>query len=48
MEDEKQDVAIDLFAALDMENEAIKERALEVENNQKLGLLLGFLSIGDW
>ncbi|CAL9126100.1 unnamed protein product [Musa textilis] len=48
MDDEKQDVAIDLFAALDLESEAIKERAPEIENNQKLGLLIGFLSVDDW
>lgn len=48
MEDEKQDVTIDLLTALDMETEAVMERAPEVENNQCLGLLIGFLSIGDW
>ncbi|XP_042385261.1 THO complex subunit 2-like isoform X1 [Zingiber officinale] len=48
MDDEKQDVAIDLFASLDMESEAIKERVPEVGNNQKLGLLIGFLSVDDW
>ncbi|XP_008787914.2 THO complex subunit 2-like isoform X2 [Phoenix dactylifera] len=48
MDDEKQDVTIDLFSALDMENDAITERAPEVENNQKLGLLIGFLSVDDW
>ncbi|XP_074582550.1 THO complex subunit 2 [Curcuma longa] len=48
MDDEKQDVAIDLFASLDMESEAIKDRVPEVGNNQKLGLLIGFLSVDDW
>ncbi|KAF7808544.1 THO complex subunit 2 [Senna tora] len=49
MEDEKQgDVTIDLFAALDMETEAVDERTSELENNQTLGLLTGFLSVDDW
>ncbi|OMO88902.1 hypothetical protein CCACVL1_08125 [Corchorus capsularis] len=49
MEDEKQgDVTIDLFAALDMETEAVGERSSELENNQTLGLLTGFLSVDDW
>lgn len=48
MDDEKQDVTIDLFTALDMETEAIKERMPEIENNQILGLLMGFLSVHDW
>ncbi|PON53679.1 THO complex [Trema orientale] len=49
MDDEKQgDVAIDLFAALDMESEAVVERSEELENNQILGLLSGFLSVDDW
>ncbi|XP_017971051.1 PREDICTED: THO complex subunit 2 isoform X3 [Theobroma cacao] len=49
MEDEKQgDVTIDLFAALDMETEAVAERTPELENNQTLGLLTGFLSVDDW
>ncbi|XAR65132.1 hypothetical protein NMG60_11009111 [Bertholletia excelsa] len=49
MDDEKPgDVTIDLFAALDMENEAVNERASELENNQTLGLLTGFLSVNDW
>ncbi|XP_010271209.1 PREDICTED: THO complex subunit 2 isoform X2 [Nelumbo nucifera] len=49
MEDEKQgDVTIDLFAALDMESEAVAERSTELENNQSLGLLSGFLSVDDW
>ncbi|XP_052205277.1 THO complex subunit 2 isoform X2 [Diospyros lotus] len=49
MDDEKQgDVTIDLFSALDLENEAVSERASELENNQTLGLLTGFLSVNDW
>lgn len=49
MEEEKPgDVTIDLFAALDMEAEAILERSQELLSNQKLGLLLGFLLIDDW
>lgn len=50
MEDEKQggDVNVDLFAALDLEAEAVSERSLELENNQPLGLLYGFLSVDDW
>ncbi|XVF03003.1 hypothetical protein REPUB_Repub04eG0223200 [Reevesia pubescens] len=49
MEEEKQgDVTVDLFAALDMETEAVAERSPELENNQTLGLLTGFLSIDDW
>lgn len=48
MEDEKQDITIDLLTALDMESEAVLERAPEIENNQCLGLLLGFLSVDDW
>lgn len=48
MDDEKQDVTIDLFAALDMDSDAVTERTPEVENNQKLGLLIGFLSVDDW
>lgn len=48
MEDEKQDVTVDLLTALNMESEAVMERAPEIENNQTLGLLIGFLSIGDW
>ncbi|KAL5763048.1 hypothetical protein ACOSP7_019312 [Xanthoceras sorbifolium] len=49
MEDEKQgDVTIDLFAALDMETEAVAERSPELENSQTLGLLTGFLSVDDW
>ncbi|XP_057478199.1 THO complex subunit 2 isoform X1 [Actinidia eriantha] len=49
MDDEKQgDVTIDLFSALDIESEAVTERASELENNQTLGLLTGFLSVNDW
>ena len=49
MDDEKQgDVNIDLFTALDMETDAVAERAEELENNQILGLLTGFLSVDDW
>lgn len=49
MEDEKQgDVTIDLFAALDLENEAVAGRSPELENSQTLGLLTGFLSVDDW
>ncbi|KAJ6816641.1 THO complex subunit 2 [Iris pallida] len=48
MEDEKQDVTVDLFTALDMESNAVIERAPEIENNQSLGLLIGFLSVDDW
>ncbi|XP_068661475.1 THO complex subunit 2-like isoform X2 [Aristolochia californica] len=49
MDEEKQgDVTIDLFAALDMENEAVMERSSELENNQSLGLLYGFLAVDDW
>ncbi|KAL6613932.1 hypothetical protein ACP70R_036202 [Stipagrostis hirtigluma subsp. patula] len=48
MDDEKQEVTIDLFTALEMENDIVGERAPEMEKNQKLGLLLGFLSVQDW
>lgn len=49
MDDEKQgDVTVDLFAALDMENGAVAERSSELENNQTLGLLIGFLAVDDW
>ncbi|XP_048593930.1 THO complex subunit 2 [Brassica napus] len=49
MEDEKQgDFKVDLYAALDMETEAVAERIPELENNQTLGLLDGFLSVDDW
>ncbi|KAL6839975.1 hypothetical protein ACP4OV_029785 [Aristida adscensionis] len=48
MDDEKQEITIDLFTALEMENDLVGERAPEMEKNQKLGLLLGFLSVQDW
>ncbi|KAF8097255.1 hypothetical protein N665_0292s0034 [Sinapis alba] len=49
MEDEKQgDFKVDLYAALDMETEAVTERIPELANNQTLGLLDGFLSVDDW
>ncbi|KAF6168558.1 hypothetical protein GIB67_005170 [Kingdonia uniflora] len=49
MEDEKQaDITYDLYTALDMESEAVAERSLELENNQSLGLLSGFLLVDDW
>lgn len=49
MEDEKQvDVTVDLFTSLDMESEAVAEHSAELENNQTLGLLCGFLSVDDW
>ncbi|KAF9623440.1 hypothetical protein IFM89_003024 [Coptis chinensis] len=49
MDDEKQgDVTVDLYAALDMESEAVSERSPELANNQSLGLLCGFLSVDDW
>jgi THO complex subunit 2 len=48
MDDEKQEITIDLYTALEMENDIVEERAPEIEKNQKLGLLLGFLSVHDW
>ncbi|CAJ1936729.1 unnamed protein product [Sphenostylis stenocarpa] len=49
MDDEKQgDVTIDLFAALDLETEAIEERTTELQTSQTLGLLTGFLAVDDW
>ncbi|GAB2226287.1 hypothetical protein Drorol1_Dr00022088 [Drosera rotundifolia] len=49
MDDDKPgDVTVDLFAALDIETEAVAERSIELEKNQKLGLLMGFLSVDDW
>lgn len=49
MEEEKPgDVTIYLYAALDMENEAVLERSKEMVTNQKLGLLTGFLEVDDW
>ncbi|KAK6921550.1 THO complex, subunitTHOC2, C-terminal, partial [Dillenia turbinata] len=47
-EENKGDVTIDLLAALDMETAAVAERSAELQNNQTLGLLLGFLSVDDW
>ncbi|KAL3324316.1 hypothetical protein AABB24_038478 [Solanum stoloniferum] len=49
MDEEKQgDVTVDLYAAFDMETEAVAERSSELENSQPLGLLMGFLEVGDW
>ncbi|KAL8142098.1 hypothetical protein V2J09_015130 [Rumex salicifolius] len=49
MDDDKPgDVTVDLYAAVDMETEAIAERSSELETNQSLGLLSGFLSVNDW
>ncbi|CAO2181939.1 unnamed protein product [Urochloa humidicola] len=48
MDDEKQEITIDMYTALEMENDIVEERAPEIEKNQKLGLLLGFLSVDDW
>ena len=49
MDDEKQgDVTIDLYAALDMESQAVVESSSEIENSQTLGLLTGFLHVDDW
>ncbi|KAH9619795.1 hypothetical protein KSS87_016191, partial [Heliosperma pusillum] len=49
MEDEKPgDVTVDLFGALDMENQAVIELSLELESSQPLGLLTGFLFVDDW
>lgn len=49
MDEEKTgDVTIDLFAALAMETDAVDERKSELQNNQTLGLLIGFLSVDDW
>lgn len=49
MDEEKQgDVTVDLYAALDMETEAVAERSSELENSQPLGLLMGFLEVDDW
>uniref|UniRef100_A0A0E0JST0 THO complex subunit 2 n=1 Tax=Oryza punctata TaxID=4537 RepID=A0A0E0JST0_ORYPU len=48
MDDEKQEITIDLYTALEMENDIVDERSPEIEKNQKLGLLLGFLSVHDW
>ncbi|MCD7448792.1 THO complex subunit 2 [Datura stramonium] len=49
MDEEKQgDVTVDLYAALDMETEAVAERSSELESSQPLGLLMGFLEVDDW
>lgn len=49
MDDEKLgDVTIDLFAALDIESEAVAERSPELDSNQSLGLLMGSLCVDDW
>ncbi|XP_074309319.1 THO complex subunit 2 isoform X2 [Silene latifolia] len=49
MEDEKPgDVTVDLYGALDMENQAVIELSLELESSQPLGLLTGFLFVDDW
>ncbi|KAG8078868.1 hypothetical protein GUJ93_ZPchr0007g6250 [Zizania palustris] len=48
MDDEKQEITIDLYTALEMENDIVEERALEIEKNQKLGFLLAFLLVHDW
>lgn len=49
MDDEKQgDVTVDLYAAIDMENQAVHESVSELENSQTLGLLTGFLLVDDW
>lgn len=47
-EDKPGDVTIDLYAALDMESIALMERCDELLNDQKLGLLTGFLLVDDW
>lgn len=47
-EDKQGDVTVDLFAALDIEREAVAERSSELENSQTLGLLMGFLAVDDW
>ncbi|CAO2828529.1 unnamed protein product [Amaranthus hypochondriacus] len=49
MDDEKQgDVTVDLYAAIDMENQAINEYVSDLENIQTLGLLTGCLVVDDW
>ncbi|KAM3363868.1 THO complex subunit 2-like [Capsicum galapagoense] len=48
MDEEKQDVTVDLYAALDVEMEAVAERSSELESSQPLGLLMGFLEVEDW
>ncbi|XP_049344159.1 uncharacterized protein LOC125821368 [Solanum verrucosum] len=48
MDEEKQgDVTVDLYAAFDMETDAVAERSSELENSQPLGLLMGFLEVDD-
>ncbi|XP_078433738.1 THO2 [Wolffia australiana] len=47
-DEEKLDFAVDFFAAIDMEAKAVSERAPEIDSNQSLGLLMGFLSVDDW
>ncbi|CAA6659375.1 unnamed protein product [Spirodela intermedia] len=47
-DEEKLDFAVDFFAAIDMEAKAVSERGLELDSNQSLGLLMGFLSVDDW
>ncbi|KAJ3678301.1 hypothetical protein LUZ60_002104 [Juncus effusus] len=46
--EEKQDVTVDFYAALDAEIDALTQREEEILTNQKLGLLIGFLSVHDW
>lgn len=46
--EEKQDVSVDFCAVWDLELDVLAERAPEVRTNQKLGLLIGFLSVHDW
>jgi THO complex subunit 2 len=46
--EEKQDVSVDFYAVWDLEQDVLAERAPEVRTNQKLGLLIGFLSVHDW
>ncbi|WMV58801.1 hypothetical protein MTR67_052186 [Solanum verrucosum] len=49
MDEENQgDVTVDLYAAFDMETEAVAERSSKLENSQPLGLLMGFLEVDDW
>ncbi|XP_021727131.1 THO complex subunit 2-like [Chenopodium quinoa] len=49
MDDEKQgDVTVDLYVALEMENQAVNESVSELEDCQTLGLLTGFLLVDDW
>lgn len=49
MDDEKQgDVTVDLYAALDMESDAVTDRSSELQDSQPLGLLMGFLAVDDW